>query len=99
MSRRKTGGHKITKSVTLNSERHAHILASVEYKENFSKLVQDALEAYLGLGPSVTLKMIYAQQGEILRKLDSGIVVGGQGDADEASDGDTLGLDILNGFG
>lgn len=100
MSNRLARGDKITRTVSFNSVKHKRILELARATGNyFSSVVQDALTVYFDLESGVTLGMIYSRQGEILRRLDSGVVISGGESVQDDDDGDTLSAEVLNGFG
>lgn len=92
-------GDKVTRSVSFDSVEHKRILELGKATGNFSKVVQLALAAYFDLNSGVTLGMIYTRLGDIERKLDSGVVVGGGAVAQDDDEGDVLSADILGAFG
>lgn len=98
MGNRLAQSHKITKSISFDSVKHKRILELGEATGNLSGVIRLALEAYFDLNSGVTLGMIYSRQGEILRRLDSGIVVSGI-ESIQDDNGDTLSADVLSAFG
>lgn len=92
-------GNKITKSISFDSVKHKRILELGEATGNLSGVIRLALEVYFDLNSGVTLGMIYSRQGEILRKLDGGIVVSGGESVQDNDEGDALSADILGAFG
>jgi hypothetical protein len=75
---------KVTKSVSFDAEADADLLRWLDHQENASAAIREALRR--GIAGGVTLADVHATLSRIERRLEHGIVVGGNGGNGSAHD-------------